>query len=126
MKTKNRIRSLDDLSFVSQRTPKILTLFSGGLDSTFVLKELSDQGVDFVLTLMVNRDNVNGGESATYAQDGLTLRACVTLKEAGDFIFLNDKLMKHDVQPISRLNPAKECSRDMLIAMFTQRPAASS
>lgn len=83
-------------------------------------------GVDFVLTLMVNRDNVNGGESATYAQDGLTLRACVTLKEAGDFIFLNDKLMKHDVQPISRLNPAKECSRDMLIAMFTQRPAASS
>jgi argininosuccinate synthase len=41
MKTKNRIRSLDDLSFVSQCTPKILTLFSGGLDSTFVLKELS-------------------------------------------------------------------------------------
>lgn len=83
-------------------------------------------GVDFVLTLMINRDNVNGGESATYDQDGLTLRACVTLKEAGDFIFLNDKLMKHSVEPISRLDPAKKCSRDMLIAMFTQRPAVSS
>ena len=63
MKTKNRIRSLDDLSFVSKRTPKILTLFSGGLDSTFVLKELaklSNHGAAEVICLTVDLgDGVN-------------------------------------------------------------------
>lgn len=46
MNTQNRIRSLNDLSFVSQRTSKILTLFSGGLDSTYVLRELSKLALD--------------------------------------------------------------------------------
>jgi hypothetical protein len=80
-------------------------------------------GVDFVLTLLIHRENVDGGESSTYAQDGKTLQAAVTLKEAGDFIFLNDRLMKHGVQPINRLNPEKEGYRDALIAMFTQQPS---
>lgn len=78
-------------------------------------------GVDFVLTLLIQRDNVDGGESSTYAQDGQTLQDSVTLNRAGDFIFLNDKLMKHSVQPINRLDPAKEGYRDALIAMFTQQ-----
>lgn len=78
-------------------------------------------GVDFVLTLLIQRDNVDGGESSTYAQDGKTLQTSVTLKKAGDFIFLNDRLMKHSVQPINRLDPAKEGYRDALIAMFTQQ-----
>lgn len=63
MKTKNRIRSLDDLSIISQHTPKILTLFSGGLDSTFVLKELSklsSKGAAEVICLTVDLgDGVN-------------------------------------------------------------------
>lgn len=60
MKTKNKIRSLDDLSFVSQRTPKILTLFSGGLDSTFILKELSNQDKAEIICLTVDLgDGVN-------------------------------------------------------------------
>ena len=83
-------------------------------------------GVDFVLALMISRANVDGGESAAYAQDGQTLQATVTLKNAGDFIFLDDRMMKHSVQPISRLDPAKEGYRDMLIAMFTQQPQVQS
>ena len=83
-------------------------------------------GVDYVLTLMINRHNVSGGESSTYEQDGLTLRASVTLQAPGDFIFLNDKLMKHSVQPISRVYPTKEGYRDVLIAMFSQRTSAQS
>lgn len=35
------VRSLDDLKFVGQNCKKILTLFSGGLDSSYVLYELS-------------------------------------------------------------------------------------
>ncbi len=50
----NNIRSLDDLFFVSQRAPKILTLFSGGLDSTFVLKELAKHPKAEVICLTVD------------------------------------------------------------------------
>ena len=82
-------------------------------------------GVDFVLSLMIDRGNVDGGESFTYAQDGKTLLASVTMKNAGDFIFLNDQLMKHSVQPISRTDPVKVGYRDVLIAMFTQRSKES-
>lgn len=68
MNTLNRIRSLDDLSFIAQRTPKILTLFSGGLDSTFVLKELSKQSKAEVICLTVDLgdgvDRVDLGELA--------------------------------------------------------------
>ncbi|RDS82495.1 argininosuccinate synthase-related protein [Dyella psychrodurans] len=41
MQNVTMIRSLDDLSYVCQQVPRILTLFSGGLDSTFLLKELA-------------------------------------------------------------------------------------
>ena len=78
-------------------------------------------GVDFVLTLMIKRHNVEGGESSTYAHDARTLKASVTLKEPGDLIFLDDNLTKHSVQPIARLASGEEGYRDVLIAMFTQR-----
>lgn len=35
------VRSLEDLAFVAERTPHILTLFSGGLDSSYLLYQLS-------------------------------------------------------------------------------------
>ena len=72
MKTKNRIRSLNDLSFVSQQTPKILTLFSGGLDSTFILKELSElssKGAAEVICLTVDLgDGVNRADLEEFAK----------------------------------------------------------
>lgn len=78
-------------------------------------------GVDYVLTLMIGRHNVVGGESSTYAQDGKTLLASVTLAEPGDFILLNDSMTKHGVRSIGRRD-ASDCGyRDALIAMFTQR-----
>lgn len=38
------VRSLEDLSFVTQRTGHVLTLFSGGLDSSYLLHKLSRLG----------------------------------------------------------------------------------
>ncbi len=81
-------------------------------------------GVDYVLTLMVGRNNVIGGESSTYAQDGRTLLASVTLAEPGDFILLDDRRTKHGVAPIGRRDAAGSGYRDALIAMFTQRVGA--
>lgn len=82
-------------------------------------------GVDYVLTLMIGRHNVVGGESTTYAQDGKTLLASVTLAKPGDFILLNDSMTKHEVGPIRRHDAADSGYRDALIAMFTQRAGAS-
>jgi argininosuccinate synthase len=39
-----KIRSFADLNIVARRSSHIITLFSGGLDSTYVLKELADRG----------------------------------------------------------------------------------
>lgn len=165
MKTKKRIRSLDDLAFASQRSRYAVEYanklacgtivhtanpsqnsmrrlngaieqlgYSGYYCSSYefsalareekitALKAVHRDGVDFVLTMLIDRNNLSGGESFAYAQDGQTLQASVTLKEAGDFIFLNAKRMKHSVEPISRLDPANEGCRNALIAMFTQHP----
>lgn len=54
MRTQNNIRSLDDLAFVSRRAARVLTLFSGGLDSTYVLKELAKQGRAEVVCLTID------------------------------------------------------------------------
>lgn len=54
MKTVSRIRSFDDLSLVAKSTQTILTLFSGGLDSTFVLKELAKHTETEVICLTVD------------------------------------------------------------------------
>jgi hypothetical protein len=80
-------------------------------------------GVDYVLTLLIERENVAGGESRVFAQDGQTLQAAKTLTGPGDYIFLNDRVLKHSVQPIQRLVQAQEGHRDVLIAMFTKLPA---
>jgi argininosuccinate synthase len=54
MNTQQQIRSLDDLAFVSQQATRVLTLFSGGLDSTYVLKALARQGRAEVVCLTVD------------------------------------------------------------------------
>lgn len=77
-------------------------------------------GVDFVLTLMINYKNINGGASFIYANDEKTLKANVLLKQPGSFILLNDTFMKHSVDPIISLND-NFSYRDVLIAMFTKR-----
>ncbi|MBD1554558.1 argininosuccinate synthase-related protein [Pseudomonas typographi] len=56
------VRSLEDLAFIAQRTPHILTLFSGGLDSSYLLYQLSK--LDCKVTALA----VDLGEGADYAE----------------------------------------------------------
>jgi argininosuccinate synthase len=60
MNSHQYIRSFDDLDFVAQRSERLLTLFSGGLDSTYILKELSRKNSCEVIALTVDLgDGVN-------------------------------------------------------------------
>lgn len=58
MKNTNKIRSIIDLNFITKHTNKILTLFSGGLDSTFILKELSKHKNVQIVCLTVDLGDV--------------------------------------------------------------------
>ena len=77
-------------------------------------------GVDYVLTLLMKRYNINGGESATYLADGVSVTAKVVLQTPGDYILLNDRATKHSVQAIVRDDSEQIGYRDALIVMFTR------
>lgn len=75
-------------------------------------------GVDYVLTLLVDRHNVSGGESSVYTPDGTTL-AARELVTPGEYILLDDNVVLHDVTPVRPVSSEDPGWRDVLIAMFT-------
>ncbi|MBS7422900.1 MULTISPECIES: 2OG-Fe dioxygenase family protein [Pseudomonas syringae group] len=76
-------------------------------------------GVDYVLTLLGNRYQIEGGESFTYLADRHTKVAATTLADPGEFIFLDDVRMSHGVTPITCTYPEQEGYRDVLVAMYS-------
>lgn len=77
-------------------------------------------GVDYVLTLMVNRYNVTGGESSVYNTSTKTPLTTVSFEDLGEFIFLDDNKTMHGVQPVACVNQNEIGYRDVLIVMYTQ------
>lgn len=68
MKTQHRIRSFADLEYVSRTCKRVLTLFSGGVDSSFVLMELARHRDCEVTALTVDLgDGVNRDDLAMIA-----------------------------------------------------------
>ncbi|MFE7191395.1 2OG-Fe dioxygenase family protein [Kitasatospora sp. NPDC057541] len=77
-------------------------------------------GVDFVLTLLVGRESIDGGTSALYDARTRECRAEVLLTEPGEFLFADDEKMVHGVTPLTPARPGGQGHRDVLIAMFTR------
>jgi hypothetical protein len=77
-------------------------------------------GVDFVLTLLVERNSVDGGTSSVYDADSRECRAEVQLAEPGEFLFADDVRMLHDVTAVTPASDDRDGHRDVLIAMFTR------
>ena len=69
-----RIRSIEDIGFVCGQADHVLTLFSGGLDSTYLLKLLRDQAVE-VTALVIDL----GDELDLPTLAGITKRLGATL-----------------------------------------------
>lgn len=82
---------------------------------------IHQDGVDYVLTLLVNKVNVNGGVSSVHDIEDKSVIINKNLNKSGDFIFLKDDSVLHSVTPISAAN-VKNGYRDMLIVMFTKKP----
>lgn len=80
---------------------------------------LHRDGVDYILTLMVQRHNIAGGETTITNELGKSLWQQALL-EPLDIVIADDARTKHAVSPIKRFNPTQDGHRDVLVAAFTR------
>lgn len=80
---------------------------------------LHRDGVDYILTLMVRRDNVIGGETTITDASGAPLWRRVLLAPL-DIVIADDARTKHAVTAIQRQNRGCRAHRDVLVVAFTR------
>lgn len=74
-------------------------------------------GVDFVLVLMVRRHNIASGTTTLHTVDGRDLGS-FTLTLPFDAVFIDDARVVHGVTPVRALDPAQPAYRDVLVVTF--------
>ncbi|WP_326581555.1 2OG-Fe dioxygenase family protein [Actinacidiphila glaucinigra] len=79
-------------------------------------------GSTFVTSLLVRRNNVEGGESSLHGDDD-TLLLRSTLSRPGDQLLVDDRRLLHDVTPLRAVDPALPAYRDVLIVDFDRLSA---
>ncbi|MDX6683162.1 MAG: hypothetical protein QOG94_3201 [Solirubrobacteraceae bacterium] len=75
-------------------------------------------GVTYIGTMLVNRLNVDGGESRVHDGDGRVVHA-QTLSTPGDLLVGDDVRTLHSVTPVVPVDPEREGHRDVLVIGFT-------
>ena len=74
-------------------------------------------GVDFVLVLLVDRENIVSGTTTVYQPCGRPLGS-FTLSHPFDAAILDDRRVAHGVTPVAPLDAARPGSRDVLVVTF--------
>jgi hypothetical protein len=74
-------------------------------------------GVDYVLVLMVRRHNIASGTTTLHTVDGSDLGS-FTLTQPFDAVFIDDARVVHGVTPVRALDPAHAAFRDVLVVTF--------
>ena len=74
-------------------------------------------GVDFVLVLMVDRQNIASGETSIHDLDGRQLGS-FTLAAPFDAALVYDRRVYHGVTPVTPLDPTRPAHRDVLVVSF--------
>jgi hypothetical protein len=110
-------RMLDDLAHWSVKvTPfRVLASADGGGEPT--PEGLHRDGVTLVTSLLIGRDNADGGESSVVAMDGRH-RLTVTLQEPGTLLMSDDRRSLHGVSRIRPRDPSRPARRDVLVVTF--------
>ncbi len=78
---------------------------------------LHRDGVDFVLVLMIRRENVDQGETAIHGLGGERL-GTFTLSAPLDAALVDDARVYHGVTPVVPIDPARPAFRDVLVVTF--------
>jgi hypothetical protein len=81
-------------------------------------------GVDFVLVLLVARENIVSGETTVYDLAGSRLGS-FTLTEPFDATLVDDARVAHGVTPVAPLDPSRPGFRDVLVVTLRRTPPAA-
>ena len=81
---------------------------------------LHRDGVDYVVSLLVQRHNIDGGITTLTDAEGRFL-ARRMLVEPLDLLLLDDLALRHDVSPVHRIEPQLPGYRDVLVLAFTRQ-----
>ena len=71
-------------------------------------------GVDFVLVLLIDRENIASGTTTIHSADGALLGS-FTLTETFDAALVDDSRVFHGVTAVTPLDPAQPSHRDVLV-----------
>jgi hypothetical protein len=74
-------------------------------------------GVDYVLVLMVRRHNVESGTTTLHTVEGREIGS-FTLQQPLDTVLIDDARITHGVTPVRPLDPAEPAYRDVLVVTF--------
>ena len=77
-------------------------------------------GVDFVLVLLVSRENIVSGTTTVFALDGTPL-GTFTLTDPCDAALVDDHRVAHGVTPVAPFEPSRPGHRDVLVVTFRRR-----
>lgn len=78
---------------------------------------LHRDGVDYVLVLLIERENIASGMTTIHDLRGQTLGQ-FTLTTPFDAALLDDQRVAHGVTPVQALDPSKPAHRDVLVVTF--------
>ena len=81
---------------------------------------LHRDGVDFVLAMMVRRENVSSGTTTVHDAKGAALGS-FTLTQPLDAAFVDDARVLHGVTPVAPVDLKKPAYRDVLVVTFAGR-----
>ena len=79
-------------------------------------------GVDFVLVLLVRRENIASGRTDLYDGERRPV-ASFTLTEPLSAVFLDDRRLAHGVTPVTPLDASRPSYRDVLVVTFRRLAA---
>jgi hypothetical protein len=80
-------------------------------------------GVDYVLVLLIRRENIISGTTTIHDGDDRLLGS-FTLAEPLDAALVQDTLVYHGVTPVAPLDPGKPAYRDVLVVTFKKQTGA--
>jgi hypothetical protein len=82
---------------------------------------LHRDGVDFVLVLMIARENIASGTTTIHGLDRATLGS-FTLTQPLDAALVNDRLVYHGVTAVEPIDASRPAYRDVLVVTFRAGP----
>lgn len=77
-------------------------------------------GVDFVLVMMVRRENIESGTTEIFSPEGQRLDS-FTLTAPLDAALLNDQRALHGVTPVDPQDPSRPAWRDVLVVTYRRK-----